>query len=293
MIVAVCLTATCCVSLVAVAQGADDRSAAEAAIRQAGKEYLAAIQKGDAKAIAAFWTADGTYTDESGATYPARELIETSFVAKQEAHPPTEITAGNIRLLTPDVGIEEGTCKIHVGKHEDVACGFMAVWVRKEGKWKLASLRESRATGADAPTDHLAVLEPFVGEWTGQADNVSMRVSAKWNANKTFLRREITATAEGKEIFHGQQIVGWDPLSKEFRTWAFNEDGGYAEGLMSLEGNVWMSATTGIKPTGEKISITQIFKFPSKDKMLWKLKTAMGEQQPTTDFQTELTRSAK
>ncbi len=51
-----------------LAQPAGSRTKDEADIHQAGKDYLTAIGRGDSKALADFWTTDGTYTDETGRT---------------------------------------------------------------------------------------------------------------------------------------------------------------------------------------------------------------------------------
>lgn len=280
-------------SQVCAADGPDDRTASEAAIHQTAKQYLAAVEKGDAKAMAAFWTADGTYTDELGETFKSRELIEMSFAAKQTTRPSIQISKADLRFLTPDVAIQEGNCTVGTAKASSISGCFTAIWVRKDKTWKLASLRESRVEALPAAADHLAALAPFVGEWSGQTGDIMLRVSSKWNAGKTYLRREFAATSEGKEIFHGIQYVGWDPVSNSIRSWTFNDDGGYADGHWSLEGNVWMVASSGVKPNGETSPTTQIFKFIGNDRMIWKLKSIASEEATKTVFEAELKRDAK
>ncbi len=58
-----------------LAQTAVNHAKDEAAVRQAAKDYLAAAQRGDNKALADFWTTDGTYSDETGRTVKVRDLL--------------------------------------------------------------------------------------------------------------------------------------------------------------------------------------------------------------------------
>src|SRR5262245_55910995 len=123
------------------AQTAPERASAEAAIRQAGTDYIAAIEKGDPRAIAAFWTADGTYTDEAGHAFKSRELIEKSFADNRAERPQVQLTAVQIRFVTPDVAIQEGTCRVTRDSGTTLPGCFMAVWVNRNNRWQLASLR--------------------------------------------------------------------------------------------------------------------------------------------------------
>ena len=45
-----------------------DNASDEAAIKKSAEAFIAAFDKGDAKAVAAFWTTDGDYVDEPAGT---------------------------------------------------------------------------------------------------------------------------------------------------------------------------------------------------------------------------------
>ena len=47
-----------------------DRKADEQAIRDTTRQYMAALDEGDIKALAGFWTADGDFVDQHGRKYP-------------------------------------------------------------------------------------------------------------------------------------------------------------------------------------------------------------------------------
>src|SRR5262249_50642148 len=59
-------------------QGKSD-SREGAVIQKQAEAFIAAFEKGDAKALAAFWTPDGDYTDQTGNRLVGREAIEKSF----------------------------------------------------------------------------------------------------------------------------------------------------------------------------------------------------------------------
>ena len=48
----------------------------------------------------------------------------------------------------------------------------------------------------------------------------------------------------------GTQRIGWDPVAGQFRSWDFDSQGGYSEGLWSRDGDRWiikMSACCAVK----------------------------------------------
>src|SRR5437868_6337794 len=54
-------------------------SPAEKAIQKRREAFVAAFNRGNAKALAAFWTADGDYVDEAGSTVKGREALEETY----------------------------------------------------------------------------------------------------------------------------------------------------------------------------------------------------------------------
>ena len=54
------------------------RAADESAIRASAKEFSAAFAHGDAEAIAAMWTENGTLSDESGRLFKGRKAIASA-----------------------------------------------------------------------------------------------------------------------------------------------------------------------------------------------------------------------
>jgi uncharacterized protein (TIGR02246 family) len=59
------------------------------ALKARAEEFTKAFDKGDAKALAAFWTEDGDYVDQAGHTLKGRKAIEAAFEKQFEAETAT------------------------------------------------------------------------------------------------------------------------------------------------------------------------------------------------------------
>ncbi len=55
-----------------------------------------------------------------------------------------------------------------------------------------------------------------------------------------------------------EQRIGWDPLSKQIRSWVFDSEGGYGGGYWTRDGKQWFIKSTGVLPDGRTASATQI-----------------------------------
>jgi len=273
------------------AQSAPSRAQDESAVRQAGKDYLAAVEKGDAKMVADFWTADGTFTDEVGHTAKVRDLLEKSGDQSSGGAKRSIDANAKIRLVADGVAIEEGEFQsVAIDGAAPAKGHYTAIWVRDNGRWKLDDVHESPAEQTSTAAS-LASLNVLAGEWSGETNKIAIRVSSKWDANKKFLQREITMTG-GKAALVGKQEIGWDPLTHEIRSWMFSDDGSYSEGLWSMEGNLWMVLATRVLPDGRISKATQVYKFPDKNTVVWKSIRGTIDGQPTDDFEVVLKRSA-
>jgi len=284
---------TSCLALhttAAVAAPKSDAAAEEAALRQVSQEYLAALDRGDWKAVSDYWVPTGVYVDEQGVSHPIKDMLAGGITKTPSLRPQIKLTATKFRFLTADAAVEDGTSEIvHPGQASAVKGRFSAVWVRSGGKWRLDSLRESRASD-ESQADALTALEPLVGEWAGQSGGLTMHVQAGWNAAKTSLRRDITLTSDGKTLVSAVQQIGWDPRHQQIRSTTLNDNGSCTDGIWSQEGNIWMVLARATHPNGTESRSTQIFKFADRNTILWKsIHVTIGDR-PSADFLIRLTR---
>lgn len=79
-----------------------------AAIRAGSEAFVAAFNKRDAKAVAAMWTEDGEYVDDTGRTFAGRAAIEKGYAELFAGSPPTkiQIAMDSLRLLSADTQVD-------------------------------------------------------------------------------------------------------------------------------------------------------------------------------------------
>ncbi|MFM8734650.1 MAG: nuclear transport factor 2 family protein [Pirellulales bacterium] len=274
------------VALVAARVGAADAAKDAEAIRAAAAAYQAALEKGDGKALAAIWTPDGDIVDAAGNVLKGRSTVEVleppRAGAAADAKPRFTIEDTDLRFVTPDVAIEDGTVTVMPAEGSASLRGrFSAVWVRHEGAWKLSALREARGDEASA-AETLADLAWMVGDWTVVDDAAagkpaggkpSIAWSVRWNPTKTFLLRDMTITPAGAAAdaaIHVTQRIGWDPLSRAIRSWVFSSDGGHGEAIWSRDDGSWVARTTAVLPDGSQTSSLNIYSYDGKDRCAWR-----------------------
>ena len=262
---------------------ASARAADEAAIRAATGRYLAALSRGDGKALADMWTPDGDIIDDEGRVTNGREAVAGIAPADGPRREPT-IRETRLRFVTDDVAIEDGVVTVTPPDGGEPHEGwFSATWVRQEGGFRLAGLRESRiAAPRDAAT--LADLSWMVGDWTVAEDHAAgeggprrneprIDLSVNWNPTRTFLIRELTITPPDAANAAPTQItqrIGWDPLSRQIVSWVFGSDGSHGEAIWSREDGTWVARTRSVLPDGTQTSALNIYAYDGTDRCAWR-----------------------
>ena len=281
-------------------------AAEEQAIRAAAQAYIEALKRGDGPALAEMWTADGDIVDGQGNVLKGREtLAQTKLPAAGEPQPEFRFGATQVRLIGVGVAVEDGAVEVIPPGSTQVLQGrFSAVWVKREGAWRLASLREWRLDHSHGP-ELLQSLDWMVGDWdvidhataalltppaappAAVAERIAgskplpgtnrMAISVRWNPPRTFLVRELKIfppeSPEGppatEPIGIVSQRIGWDPLSKQIHSWAFSADGGHAEAVWTREDDSWVARSTSVHPDGRLTSSMNIYTYDGNDECTW------------------------
>jgi uncharacterized protein (TIGR02246 family) len=273
----------------------ESRAADEAAIRAATKTYLEALAKGDAAALAALWTPDGDIVDAYGNLLPGRRAIDADAPKEEQPdRPEFHIAETRLRFLTADVAIEDGTVEVVPSTGPPLTGRFSATWLKHDGTWKLAAVREARGEEPTAEAA-LADLDWMVGDWVvvdapvrqDDPTKPQIEVSARWNATKTYLTRTMTITP-GTNVppLEITQRIGWDPLSKSVHSWVFGSDGSHGEANWTRDGKSWVAQARAIHPDGSQSTSLNIYTYDGKDRCVWKsLPTHVGsEAMPTVNM---------
>ena len=241
--------------------GTQDAAKDEAAILENAKAFVEAFHKGDAKAVAAFWTTDGDYTDQAGHLLKGQEAIEKAFAELFAANKGLKIRVDvtGLRFVTPEVALEDGTTSvISPDGAPPTRARYSNVHVKKDGKWLLSSVRDAPFVAA-SNYEHLRGLEWAVGSWATEADKTEVeRVTFAWSENQNFLISNFATTFKDISIASATQWIGWDPAAKNIRSWIFDSDGSFGEGALSKDGKKWLIKTKSLLPDGKKASETYI-----------------------------------
>ncbi|MHB8974368.1 MAG: YybH family protein [Pirellulaceae bacterium] len=276
-----------CVTAVVAAQSKDDakrptdgaaaaaaetsRSEDEAAIRQMADTFTKAYKAGDAKGLAALFVAGGELINETGMCVQGREEIERLFTEVFQAHPHAEVTVSiqSIRFLTPSLAVEEGVSKAVYETDEPAELNrYTVVHVKQEGHWLMASVRDLSDAMTTA-SEELRPLEWLVGDWVDEGPDAVVATSYRWAENHDFILCDFHVLISGRVAMTGTQRIGWDPLAKQLRSWIFDSEGGFTEGMWTRDRNQWIVRTVGVTRDGQPASATNITTRLSRDRMTW------------------------
>jgi uncharacterized protein (TIGR02246 family) len=253
-------------------EDAQDKAKEEAAILKNAEGFVEAFHKGDAKAVAAFWTADGDYTDMTGKLYKGREAIEKLFKGffAENKGLKLRIDIASLKFVTPDVAIEDGmTSTITPDGAPPSRARYTTIHVKKEGKWMLSSVRDAPYA---APSNHeqLSGLEWLIGDWAADSEKGEVaRFAFSWTESENFIVSSFTTTFKNIAIGGGTQWIGWDPVAKKVRSWTFENNGGFGEGTWTQDGDKWVSKSAGVLRDGKKVTATNILTRVDADTVSW------------------------
>src|SRR5262245_38999963 len=271
----------------APAEQPQDKAKEEAALIKNAEAFVEAFQKGDAKALAAFWAPDGDYTDQTGRHLKGREAIEKAFAGFFTEHKGLKlrIDSGSLRFVTPDVAVEDGmTSVIPPDGGPPSRARFTIVHVKKDGKWYLDSVRDAAFT---PPTNyqHLRGLEWAIGDWADENEKGEVaRVAFAWAQNQNFIVGTFATTFKNISVASGTQWIGWDPIEKRIRSWTFDSDGGFGEGSWTKDGDKLIIKTNTVLRDGKKVAATNIVTKIDADTITWQSKDRTLDGKPLPDI---------
>jgi len=238
----------------------------EEAIRKLSAELTAALEKGDAPAVAALWTEEGEYVGADGTTVRGRAALEAAYAKffAKTADIKADVTIDGIRFVSRDSAIEEGVAKMRKGKGTEPATSrYSTLWVRENDRWKIAVLREWPDEGVT-----LRDLDWLVGTWVAKTDGTEVRTTYEWDDNKVFLKVRITIKDKESTVT-ATQTIARDPRTGGLRSWLFGSDGGFGESSWTRDGKRWLIEATGVTADGGEMTTTNILTPLDADSFTW------------------------
>jgi uncharacterized protein (TIGR02246 family) len=252
-----------------------DTAAEENSLMNNAKAFVDAFEKGDAKAVAAFWADDGDYVDVNGRHLQGRSAIENAFkdFFAENKGLKLRIDVNSVRFVTPDTAIEDGiTSVISPDGTPPNQTRYTNVHVKKDGQWVLQSVHEAPYT-PPGNYEHLRGLEWAVGEWVDEGEGPEIdHATFEWSPDGNFLISTQDVTVKDTLVSRATEWIGWDPATSQVRSWSFVADGSIGENYWSKEGDQWIIKTNVILPNGKKLAATNTITRNGPDAITWQSK---------------------
>jgi uncharacterized protein (TIGR02246 family) len=264
--------------------GEGERKADETDIGKVSAAFARAFEKGDAKAVGAYFTDEAEYVDDEGVTVHGRAALEKAyadFFAKR-AELTVETKTDKIRFLSKDTAVEEGTFTVRAKDRPPNASRFSTLYVREDGRWRMAMLKEWGDETTNRPD--LQDLAWLVGSWETEGPETIARTTYEWSESKKFLVCKFTITQKkDKALFSsGTQVIGVDPAYGMIRGWTFSSDGGIGEAGWTYDGERWNIDSHATLADGSATSALNQIKRAGDDGFTFRSvqRTLEGERQP-------------
>jgi uncharacterized protein (TIGR02246 family) len=278
------------------AQDPTKDSADREAIAKAATAYIAAFEKGDVEALVAEWTPDAEYIDESGKITQGRAAIAAMLRKnfKGTTGYKLDLHTTAFRFITPDVVLADGKATLTSPNGSEERTPYSSIWVKKDGKWMLRSLRDlpdDAGENASAPADRLKPLTWLLGDWVSTERTPEIDVTCRWAPGKAFLMLEyqvkIPAHAEITT-----ELIGWDPGNEAFRSWYFDSTGGFGEATWQQGHDHWSATVTSMLPDGRLGESKQIVRSADQNSFIWQARDRMVDGRPLADMEVRFARKS-
>lgn len=270
-----------------VKAGARAQSADDKALAELNAAFMQAFAKADDQAIAGLFTEDAEALDSEGEGIQGKEAIRSHYAERFAESPgdTLESRIESIKTIAPGIARVTGTTSLKPADDSTPSTGkYVAIEVKQDGQWRIASIRDLTETEL-TPADHLKELEWLIGDWVQEGDDAVVTTSISWTDNKSFLLRTFEVKVAGKPALSGSQRIGWDPLTKQIKSWVFDDQGGYGDGLWMRSGDQWVIKATGVRSDGRVATATQVLTYVSDNMMRWKSIDRTRGDAITTDIE--------
>ena len=243
----------------------------EKAIRQIVEQFLKAYNAGDAQAVANIFVPDAEIVDENGRSMQGREQVREIFAGIFRDHPKTQmkIESESIRFIAPAVAVEDGmNTVVNAPGEQPMRSRCEIVYLKQDGKWQIGSARDFPDEPLNAE-EQLRQLDWLVGEWVDESPESLIVTNYHWADNHQFLIGDFEVQIKGRPAMSGSHRIGWDPVEQKFRSWVFDTEGGFGQGLWTRDENRWIVKMTGVNREGKSASSTNVTTMAGKDRMTW------------------------
>jgi uncharacterized protein (TIGR02246 family) len=256
------------------------------AIRAVSESFVKAYNAHDFGALGALFSDGAEIEDDDGTVTRGRDAIVDRYARrfKDSDKGTLAVDIESIRLLGPTLAIETGLATIWNDGGAPDSNRYSVLYVKQDDRWLQARIKDEEPSPPTA-NEQLKELEWMRGEWVNESDDALVATTCDWSEDGSFLDRRFNIKIEGVVALKGTQRIGWDAVLKQFRTWVFDNQGGFGEGLMARDGERWVVKVSGVRADGQSASATNIITRMGPDRIGWESteRTLGGQALPGID----------
>jgi uncharacterized protein (TIGR02246 family) len=250
------------------------------------RKYEEAYNKGDAKTLAGLYSDDVYYVDQDGAEVKGRDAMEQLLADNFKQNPGAKlaITTEEVKQLAPDVRITRGLATVTLTNGTSETTRFTTTQVKKGEIWEISQLTETEAPPPSA-FSRLEVLGWLVGTWQDKSEDQTVQQKVNWTGDKNFLVRTFKIKGADQSETDGWEIIGWDPIRQQIRSWIFDSNGGFGEATWATDGDDWLVRASNILPDGSRSTAENVLTKVDDNKFTWESqnRTLNGDPRPSID----------
>jgi uncharacterized protein (TIGR02246 family) len=250
------------------------------------QQYVDAYNKGDAKTLAGLYSEDVDYTDQDGKEIKGRDAMEKLLADSFAQNPGAKLSiqTDEVKQLTPDVKISRGIATVTLANGSAESTRYTAVRVKRGDHWEISQLTETEAPAPSAYSQ-LQALEWMIGSWKDKSSDQVVQTKATWAGDKNFLVRTFNVKGADQSETEGWEIVGWDPIRQQIRSWIFDSNGGFGEASWVRDGDDWLIRASNVLPDGSRSTAENVLTRVDDNNFTWESqnRTLNGEPQPALD----------
>jgi len=241
----------------------------EPAVRAQLAEMARQLAAGNAAQLAALWALDGEYVSEDGDRARGRKEIENRFSNLfAQGKPQVSLVADSVKFLAPTVAVVEGTVQRVRDGQTVPDTHFSLVLVKGADGWLMNRASESPMVST-SNYDYLRQLDWIIGEWDAKGANATVHLKAEWVPSKNFIICKYeTKKADGSTSVD-MQVIGWDPILSQPRSWHFDSSGGYGQGFWTKANNQWVCDASGVESDGSTTKSRNIMSVKGSNSFDW------------------------
>jgi uncharacterized protein (TIGR02246 family) len=250
------------------------------------RKYEEAYNKGDAKALAGTYSEDVYYIDQDGAEVKGRDAMEKLLADNFKQNPGAKlaVTPEEVKQLAPDVKVTRGLATVTLANGASETTRYTAISVKKGDHWEISQLTETEAPPPSAYS-RLDVLGWLVGTWEDKSEDQTVQQKVNWAGDKNFLVRTYKVKGADQSETDGWEIIGWDPIREQIRSWIFDSNGGFGEATWTTDGDDWLVRGSNILPDGSRSTAENVLTKVDDNKFTWESqnRTLNGDPRPSID----------